>query len=116
MEISVSQFNRLYLHGQLNLSLPLFISLSVAFSLYLSVSLSLYLSLSPPERPSPPRKLSVPQGEVQSRRLRLHWVAGTTGSSPLRYYSLQTRELPTRDWTSHSADIPHNYTAWTVER
>eukprot|EP00063_Salmo_salar_P066766 XP_014041601.1 PREDICTED: protein sidekick-1-like [Salmo salar] len=68
------------------------------------------------ERPSPPRKLSVPQGEVQSRRLRLHWVAGMTGSSPLRYYSLQTRELPTGDWTSHSADIPHNYTAWTVER
>uniref|UniRef100_A0AAZ3SLC9 Fibronectin type-III domain-containing protein n=1 Tax=Oncorhynchus tshawytscha TaxID=74940 RepID=A0AAZ3SLC9_ONCTS len=68
------------------------------------------------ERPSPPRKLSVPQGEVQSRRLRLHWVAGMTGSSPLRYYCLQTRELPTGDWTSHSADIPHNYTAWTVER
>uniref|UniRef100_A0AAZ3R1H5 Fibronectin type-III domain-containing protein n=1 Tax=Oncorhynchus tshawytscha TaxID=74940 RepID=A0AAZ3R1H5_ONCTS len=62
------------------------------------------------ERPSPPRKLSVPQGEVQSRRLRLHWVAGMTGSSPLRYYCLQTRELPTGDWTSHSADIPHNYT------
>uniref|UniRef100_A0A8K9UCA2 Sidekick cell adhesion molecule 1a n=1 Tax=Oncorhynchus mykiss TaxID=8022 RepID=A0A8K9UCA2_ONCMY len=62
------------------------------------------------ERPSPPRKLSVPQGEIQSRRLRLHWVAGLTGSSPLRYYCLQTRELPTGDWTSHSADIPHNYT------
>uniref|UniRef100_A0A6Q2Y236 Sidekick cell adhesion molecule 1a n=1 Tax=Esox lucius TaxID=8010 RepID=A0A6Q2Y236_ESOLU len=68
------------------------------------------------ERPSPPKKLFVPQGEVRSRRLRLHWIAGASGSSPLRYYSLQTRELPKGDWTTHSADIPHNNTSWTVER
>uniref|UniRef100_UPI003AADAB03 protein sidekick-1-like n=1 Tax=Centroberyx gerrardi TaxID=166262 RepID=UPI003AADAB03 len=68
------------------------------------------------ERPQPPRKLSVPQEGVESRRLRLHWVTGSSGSSPLRYFTLQIRELPSGDWTTHTADIPHNLTAWTVDR
>ncbi|XP_053193293.1 protein sidekick-1-like [Scomber japonicus] len=68
------------------------------------------------ERPQPPRKLSVPQDGVESRQLRLHWVTGGSGSSPLRYFTLQIKELPSGDWTTHSADIPHNLTTWTVER
>ncbi|XP_069545786.1 protein sidekick-1-like isoform X2 [Brachyistius frenatus] len=68
------------------------------------------------ERPQPPRKLSVPQDEVKSRRLRLHWVSGGSGSSPLRYFTLQVKELPSGDWSIHTADIPHNVTAWTVDR
>ncbi|KAI3352479.1 hypothetical protein L3Q82_005431 [Scortum barcoo] len=68
------------------------------------------------ERPQPPRKLSVPQDGVESRRLRLHWVMGGSGSSPLRYFTLQVKELPNGDWNTHTADISHNVTTWTVER
>ncbi|XP_056136412.1 protein sidekick-1-like [Lampris incognitus] len=68
------------------------------------------------ERPQPPRKLSVPQEGVESRRLRLYWVTGSSGSSPLRYFTLQIKELPSGDWSTHTADIPHNLTAWTVDR
>ncbi|XP_040002524.1 protein sidekick-1-like [Xiphias gladius] len=68
------------------------------------------------ERPQPPRKLSVPQDGVESCRLRLHWVTGGSGSSPLRYFTLQVKQLPNGDWNTHIADIPHNVTAWTVDR
>ncbi|XP_041641485.1 protein sidekick-1 [Cheilinus undulatus] len=68
------------------------------------------------ERPQPPRKLSAPQDGVESRRLRLIWVTGSSGSSPLRYFTLQAKELPKGDWDTHTADIPHNATNWTVDR
>ncbi|XP_073323462.1 protein sidekick-1 [Pagrus major] len=68
------------------------------------------------ERPQPPRKLSVPQDGVESRRLHLHWVMGGSGSSPLRYFTLQVKELPSGDWKTHTADIPYNVTTWTVDR
>lgn len=68
------------------------------------------------ERPQPPRKLSVPQDGVESRRLRLHWVTGGSGSSPLRYFTLQVKELPSGDWNTHTADILYNVTTWTVDR
>ncbi|XP_045904091.1 protein sidekick-1-like isoform X2 [Micropterus dolomieu] len=68
------------------------------------------------ERPQPPRKLSVPQDGVESRRLRLLWVTGGSGSSPLRYFTLQVKELPNGDWKTHTADILHNVTTWTVNR
>lgn len=68
------------------------------------------------ERPQPPRKLSVPQDGVESRRLHLHWVTGGSGSSPLRYFTLQAKELPSGDWRTHTSDIPFNRTSWTVER
>ncbi|MEQ2217960.1 hypothetical protein XENOCAPTIV_027005, partial [Xenoophorus captivus] len=67
-------------------------------------------------RAQPPRKLSVPQDEVEARRLRLYWVTGGSGSSPLRYFSLQLKELPSGPWKTHTADIPHNLTSWTVDR
>lgn len=68
------------------------------------------------ERPLPPRKMSVPQDEVESRQLRVHWVTGGSASSPLRYFTLQIKELPNGDWKTHTADIPHNMTSWTVDR
>uniref|UniRef100_A0A3Q2YF35 Sidekick cell adhesion molecule 1 n=1 Tax=Hippocampus comes TaxID=109280 RepID=A0A3Q2YF35_HIPCM len=68
------------------------------------------------ERPQPPRKLSVPQDGVEARRLRLHWVTGSSGSSPVRYLTVQIKELPDGDWITNTADIPHNLTAWTIER
>ncbi|XP_074553803.1 protein sidekick-1-like isoform X2 [Halichoeres trimaculatus] len=68
------------------------------------------------ERPQPPRKLSAPQDGIESRHLRLHWVTGGSGSSPLRYFTLQAKELPKGDWKTHTADIPHNMTSWTVDR
>ncbi|CAL8330915.1 unnamed protein product [Lota lota] len=68
------------------------------------------------ERPQSPRKLSIPQEEVESRRLRLHWVTGSSGSSPLRYFTLQMKELPSGEWSTHTADIPHNLSSWTVDR
>uniref|UniRef100_A0A674PFT0 Sidekick cell adhesion molecule 1 n=1 Tax=Takifugu rubripes TaxID=31033 RepID=A0A674PFT0_TAKRU len=67
------------------------------------------------ERPQPPRKLSVPQDGVESRRLHLHWVTGGSGSSPMRYFTLQVKELPNGDWRTHTSDIPYNVTTWTVE-
>ncbi|XP_034045142.1 protein sidekick-1-like isoform X2 [Thalassophryne amazonica] len=68
------------------------------------------------ERPQPPRKLSVPQDGVESRQARLHWVNGGSGSSPLRYFTLQIKELPSGEWKTHTADVPHNLTIWTVDR
>ncbi|KAM4584441.1 protein sidekick-1-like isoform 2-T2 [Odontesthes bonariensis] len=68
------------------------------------------------ERPQPPRKLSVPQDEVESHRLRIYWVTGGSVSSPLRYFTLHLKELPNGAWKTHVADIPHNVTSWTVDR
>ncbi|KAG7459979.1 hypothetical protein MATL_G00216340 [Megalops atlanticus] len=68
------------------------------------------------ERPQPPRKLTVPQEEVRSRRLLLRWVPGGDGSSPVRYFTLQTRQLPDGDWLTHSSAIGHNSTSWEVDR
>nr|XP_020469940.1 protein sidekick-1 isoform X2 [Monopterus albus] len=68
------------------------------------------------ERPQPPRKLSAPQNGVESRHLRLQWVTGGSGSSPLRYFTLQVKRLPNGEWKTHTTDIPHNATSWTVDR
>lgn len=56
------------------------------------------------------------QDHVQSRKLQLNWVPGGDGSSPVRYFTLQTRELPNGDWLTHSSAISHNYTSWEVDR
>lgn len=68
------------------------------------------------ERPQPPRKLSVPQDEVEARRLHVYWVTGGSGSSALRYFTLQLKELPNGPWKTHTTDVPHNVTSWTVDR
>ncbi|XP_054992318.1 protein sidekick-1 isoform X1 [Sorex araneus] len=68
------------------------------------------------ERPAPPRELLVPQAEVTARSLRLQWLPGGHGSSPIRYFSLQLRELPAGAWATYSASISHEATACMVER
>ncbi|XP_078800475.1 protein sidekick-1 isoform X2 [Oryzias latipes] len=68
------------------------------------------------ERPQPPKKLAAPQDEVEARRLHLYWGISGSGSSPLRYFTLQLKELPNGTWKTHTTNIPHNVTSWTVDR
>ncbi|KAJ8246101.1 hypothetical protein GJAV_G00263660, partial [Gymnothorax javanicus] len=68
------------------------------------------------DRPQPPKKLTVPQKDVGSRSLLLRWVPGGDGSSPVRYFTLQKRQLPDGDWHTHSSAISHNSTSWEVDR
>ncbi|XP_058645547.1 protein sidekick-1 isoform X2 [Onychostoma macrolepis] len=68
------------------------------------------------ERPQPPRRLTMPQKGVESHKLRLHWTAGGDGSSPVRYFTLQTLELPDGEWKTHTSSIGHNNTSWEVDR
>uniref|UniRef100_A0A8B9QG99 Sidekick cell adhesion molecule 1 n=1 Tax=Apteryx owenii TaxID=8824 RepID=A0A8B9QG99_APTOW len=59
------------------------------------------------ERPAPPRQLMTPQSDVSSRSLQLKWVPGSDGSSPIRYFTVQVRELPNGDWQTYSSSISH---------
>ncbi|XP_073071061.1 protein sidekick-1 isoform X2 [Manis javanica] len=68
------------------------------------------------ERPAPPRELLVPQAEVSARGLRLQWVPGSDGASPIRYFTVQVRELPGGEWQTYSSSISHEATACAVER
>uniref|UniRef100_A0A8C7XTG8 Sidekick cell adhesion molecule 1a n=1 Tax=Oryzias sinensis TaxID=183150 RepID=A0A8C7XTG8_9TELE len=68
------------------------------------------------ERPQPPKKLAAPQDEVEARRLHLYWGISGSGSSPLRYFTLQLKELPNGTWKTHTTNIPHNVSSWTVDR
>lgn len=68
------------------------------------------------ERPQPTRRLTTPQKGVESRKLRLQWTAGGDGLSPVRYYTLQTLELPDGEWKTHTSSIGHNNTSWDVDR
>uniref|UniRef100_A0A8C0N8A3 Sidekick cell adhesion molecule 1 n=1 Tax=Canis lupus familiaris TaxID=9615 RepID=A0A8C0N8A3_CANLF len=68
------------------------------------------------ERPAPPRELLVPQAEVTARSLRLQWVPGSDGASPIRYFTVQVRELPRGEWQTYSSSISHEATACAVER
>ncbi|XP_020795716.2 LOW QUALITY PROTEIN: protein sidekick-1-like [Boleophthalmus pectinirostris] len=67
------------------------------------------------ERPQSPRKLSVPQEGVEARRVQLQWVTGGSGSSPLRYFTVQIQELPDGAWDPHTTDVPHNATSWIID-
>uniref|UniRef100_A0A671F9A5 Sidekick cell adhesion molecule 1 n=1 Tax=Rhinolophus ferrumequinum TaxID=59479 RepID=A0A671F9A5_RHIFE len=68
------------------------------------------------ERPAPPRELLVPQAEVTARSLQLQWVPGSDGASPIRYFTVQVRELPGGQWQTYSSSISHEATACEVER
>lgn len=68
------------------------------------------------ERPAPPRDLLVPQADVTARSLRLQWVPGSDGASPIRYFTVQLRELPGGQWQTYSSSISHEATACAVER
>ncbi|XP_014466304.3 protein sidekick-1 isoform X2 [Alligator mississippiensis] len=68
------------------------------------------------ERPAPPRQLITPQTEVSSQSLKLQWVPGSDGSSPVRYFTVQVRELPNGEWQTYSSSISHEATSCIIER
>ncbi|XP_053310046.1 protein sidekick-2 [Spea bombifrons] len=68
------------------------------------------------DRPQPPGKPFVLQEDVKSRSVLLSWEPGSDGLSPIRYYTIQTRELPKGHWVVHSASVSHNATATIVNR
>uniref|UniRef100_A0A4W6E2V9 Sidekick cell adhesion molecule 2 n=1 Tax=Lates calcarifer TaxID=8187 RepID=A0A4W6E2V9_LATCA len=45
-------------------------------------------------RPQPTSRPVVPQKDVQARQVLLSWEPGSDGLSPVRYYTVQLRELP----------------------
>ncbi|NXW17532.1 SDK2 protein, partial [Circaetus pectoralis] len=68
------------------------------------------------DRPQPPGKPLAQQEEVRARSVMLSWEPGSDGLSPVRYYTVQTRELPDGEWALHSASVSHNVTAFVVDR
>ncbi|NXA30009.1 SDK2 protein, partial [Ibidorhyncha struthersii] len=68
------------------------------------------------DRPQPPGKPLVQQEEVRARSVLLSWEPGSDGLSPVRYYTVQTRELPDGEWALHSASVSCNATAFVVDR
>ncbi|KAM6054614.1 protein sidekick-1 isoform 1-T1 [Chlamydotis macqueenii] len=67
------------------------------------------------DRPAPPRQLMTPQSDVSSRSLLLKWVPGSDGSSPIRYFTVQVRELPNGDWQTYSSSISHEARSCVIE-
>ncbi|XP_010719785.1 protein sidekick-2 isoform X2 [Meleagris gallopavo] len=68
------------------------------------------------DRPQPPSKPLVRQEDVRARSVLLSWEPGSDGLSPVRFYTVQTRELPSGEWALHPASISHNATAFIVDR
>lgn len=46
----------------------------------------------------------------------LSWEPGSDGLSPVRYYTVQLRELPESNWSVHSASVSHDATSYAVSR
>lgn len=67
-------------------------------------------------RPQPTSRPAVPQEEVQARKVILSWEPGSDGLSPVRYYTVQYRELPDSNWTVHSASVSHETHSYMVDR
>uniref|UniRef100_A0A8C6MIQ1 Sidekick cell adhesion molecule 2 n=1 Tax=Nothobranchius furzeri TaxID=105023 RepID=A0A8C6MIQ1_NOTFU len=67
-------------------------------------------------RPQPTSRPTVPQEEVQARRVLLSWEPGSDGLSPVRYYTVQYKELPDSNWTVHSASVSHETSSHIVDR
>lgn len=76
----------------------------------------LFPSPPPPDRPQPPSKPVVQQEDVKARSVLLSWEPGSDGLSPVRYYTIQTRELPSGRWALHSASVSHNTSTFVVDR
>ncbi|NXA48598.1 SDK2 protein, partial [Nothocercus julius] len=66
------------------------------------------------ERPQAPGKPLARQEDVGARRVRLSWEPGSDGLSPVRYYTVQSRELPDGAWAPRAAGP--NATAFLVDR
>ncbi|XP_033923716.1 protein sidekick-2 [Melopsittacus undulatus] len=67
-------------------------------------------------RPQPPGKPLVQQEQVRARSVLLSWQPGSDGLSPVRFYTVQSRELPDGDWALHPAPVSRNATAFVVDR
>ncbi|XP_041939869.1 LOW QUALITY PROTEIN: protein sidekick-2-like [Alosa sapidissima] len=67
-------------------------------------------------RPQPTSRPMVPQQQVQARSVLLSWEPGSDGLSPVRYYTVQVRELPDFNWTVHSASVNHESSSYVVDR
>ncbi|XP_027510413.1 protein sidekick-2 isoform X1 [Corapipo altera] len=67
-------------------------------------------------RPQPPGKPLAQQEEVRARSVLLSWEPGSDGLSPVRYYTVQSRELPDGEWALHSTAVSHNATTFVVDR
>ncbi|TRY60854.1 hypothetical protein DNTS_028282 [Danionella cerebrum] len=67
-------------------------------------------------RPQPTSRPTVPQEQVQARSVLLSWEPGSDGLSPIRYYTVQVRELPEKNWTVHSASVSHESSSYVVDR
>uniref|UniRef100_A0A3Q2G407 Sidekick cell adhesion molecule 2b n=1 Tax=Cyprinodon variegatus TaxID=28743 RepID=A0A3Q2G407_CYPVA len=65
-------------------------------------------------RPQPTSRPIVPQKDVQARQVLLSWEPGSDGLSPVRYYTVQQKELPQNNWTVHSASVNHEATSYIV--
>lgn len=68
------------------------------------------------DRPQPPSKPLARQEDVRARSVLLSWEPGSDGLSPVRFYTVQTRELPDGEWAPHPAAVSHNATAFVVDR
>ncbi|XP_071672735.1 protein sidekick-2 isoform X1 [Patagioenas fasciata] len=68
------------------------------------------------DRPQPPGKPLARQEEVRARSVLLSWEPGSDGLSPVRYYTVQTRQLPDGEWALHPISISRNATAFIVDR
>ncbi|XP_072916750.1 protein sidekick-1 isoform X1 [Hemitrygon akajei] len=66
------------------------------------------------DRPQPVTNLKVPQ--IHSRSLLLQWKPGNYGSSPVRYFTVQTKEYPSLEWQTHTSSINHDATSYMIER
>ncbi|XP_026997071.1 protein sidekick-2 isoform X1 [Tachysurus fulvidraco] len=67
-------------------------------------------------RPQPPSRPRVPQEDVQSRSVLLSWEPGSDGLSPVRYYTVQYKELPNIMWIVHSASVNHEANSYIVDK
>uniref|UniRef100_A0A4W3KFY3 Sidekick cell adhesion molecule 2 n=1 Tax=Callorhinchus milii TaxID=7868 RepID=A0A4W3KFY3_CALMI len=66
--------------------------------------------------PQPPSKPAIRQQDVQARAVLLSWDPGSDGLSPVRYYTIQTLEIPSGNWSLHSASVSHDSTTFLVDR
>ncbi|XP_041725138.2 protein sidekick-2-like [Coregonus clupeaformis] len=66
-------------------------------------------------RPQPASRPTVPQEDVQARSVMLSWEPGSDGLAPVRYYTVQYRELPDSNWTVHSASVNHEASSYIVD-
>ncbi|KAM9457056.1 protein sidekick-2 isoform 2-T2 [Clarias gariepinus] len=67
-------------------------------------------------RPQPPSRPVVPQEDVQARSVLLSWEPGSDGLSPVRYYTVQYKELPNINWIVHSASVNHEANSYIVDK